>query len=75
MTEQQNKSFTRNLSLIAGEVVSVMELASLVYVFGTELGVLRIFAKYNSNGAVHNPKCRIGYSLGHGSWYFSINRG
>lgn len=63
----------RDLSAIAKEAVKVEQISAAIYAFGSELATLRIFAKYNSNGAVHNAKVRCGYSENmHKCFYFVI---
>lgn len=52
---------------VTGEVIS-----GAMYVYGSELACLRIFAKYNSNGAIHNPKVRVGFSTNLNKWYVSL---
>jgi hypothetical protein len=56
----------------AGEEVSVEKIGTATYVFGSELACLRIFAKYQTNGAIHNSKARVGFSKEFASWYFSL---
>jgi len=72
-TENQLARTSRDFSSIAKEEVTVEQIGSGLYGFGSELATLRLFAKYNSNGAIHNAKCRVGYSENLGKFYFSID--
>jgi hypothetical protein len=56
-----------------GESVKIEEIGGTLYVFGSELATLRIFAKYLANGSVQNPKARVGYSQNLQSNYFSLD--
>lgn len=62
----------RDLTAIAKEAVKVEQIGAAIYALGSELATLRIFAKYNSNGAIHNSKVRYGYSENRKSFYFVI---
>jgi hypothetical protein len=76
MTPAQVKRTAEYLSKVAQERIrTIEEIDGVMYVFGSELGCLRIFAHHNANGAVPNPKARIGYSANLVSWYFSLNLG
>lgn len=68
----QIASTARDLSKIAKEPVEVQQLGSAIYAYGSELATLRIFAKYNSNGAIYNKKVRCGYSENQNKFYFVI---
>ena len=57
-----------------GEPVTLEDMKGVLYVFGSELACLRIFAHYQSNGAIHNPYVRTGYSPTHQSCYCAIER-
>lgn len=59
-------------SYAEGLPVTVEQITFCLYVFGSELAVLRIFARYNANGAVHNPKARVGYSTNRKTFYLSL---
>jgi len=59
----------------AKEPISVQEIGGAFYGFGSELAVLRLFAKYQSNGKYHNPKATIGYSEPRKSHYFCLDMG
>lgn len=72
MTEQQKQRTVAMMSEIAGESVTVEKVTTNLYVHGSELACLRIFAKYNANGAAPNPKARVGYSKNLGTHYFSL---
>ncbi len=72
ITTAQLDRTARDLSLIAKEQVAVEQISGALYAFGSELAVLRIFAKYNANGAVHNPNCRIGFSQNMQMHFFSL---
>lgn len=54
------------------EPVRVEQITASLYVFGSELACLRIFAKYNARGAAHCPKARVGYSTNMLSWFFVL---
>lgn len=62
----------KTMTEFAGEPVTVAFTGSVLYGFASELGCLRIFAKYHGNGATPNPKVRVGYSENLGTWYVSI---
>jgi hypothetical protein len=62
----------RDMSEYAGEAVQIDTTPANIYAFASELGALRIFAKYRANGAVENSKVRVGYSESRGSWYASL---
>lgn len=66
-------SFIKSTSKIAKENVEAEQICSTLYVYGSELGTLRIFAYYNSNGAIHNKKVRVGYSKNLNKFYVSID--
>ena len=74
MTEQQDNRTTKMMTEYAGEPITCEQIASALYVFGSELAVLRIFAKYNTNGAYPNPKARVLFSENRQSWAFSLER-
>lgn len=61
------------MSDIAKEPVTVEMVKGVTYGFGSELACLRIFAKYNTNGAAPDPKVRVGYSVNLASWFVSID--
>jgi len=71
-TSAQLARLERDLSKMAGEAVKVEQTSDAYYAFGSELATLRIFAKYNSFGAIHNSKVRCGYSENLKSFYFVI---
>lgn len=73
MTTDQQDRTAKMFADMAGEPVTVELVNGAVYGFSSELGCLRIFAKYNSNGSVHNPNVRVGYSDNLQSWYVSLN--
>ncbi len=58
---------------MAGEPVEAENVKGTIYVFGSELATLRIFAKYQANGSVHNPKARVGHSANLGKFYFALD--
>lgn len=78
MTEDQQKETLEKRTLATmkeyagGEEVTIRMINSTLYVFGSELACLRIFAKYNSNGSIHNQKVRIGFSEPYKSDYISL---
>lgn len=73
VTAAQFTRTTRQMSDIAKEPVELEQIGSGLYAFGSELATLRIFAKYNSNGTIHNAGCRCGYSENLGKFYFVID--
>lgn len=74
LTHAEKEQKTLKLfELYAQEKLTVELLGDTYYAFGSELACLRLFAKYNTNGASHNPKARVGYSQPKGSWYFSLD--
>lgn len=72
-TAQAQRTAAMMKEYAKGEEVTIEKIKSILYVFGSELATLRIFAKYQSNGAVHNPKARVGYSENLKRHYFSID--
>ena len=56
----------------AKELIEVQELGGAYYGFGSELAVLRIFAKYQTNGKYHNSRATVGYSESNQSHYFCL---
>lgn len=74
MTTQQERMFAQMLRQYAKEPVSVEEIGGAYYCFGSELACLRVFAKYQSNGAIHNDKVRVGFSGPRCTYYVSIEK-
>jgi hypothetical protein len=72
-TTQSLDRLQRDLTEIAKEPVEVEQITSSIYAFGSELAMLRLFAKYNANGAIHNAKVRFGYSENMKSFFFAID--
>lgn len=72
MTAQQEARVTKEWSRYAKEPVRVERVGSAIYGFGSELAVLRLFAKFSANGAVHCKHSRVGFSSNLDSWYFSL---
>jgi hypothetical protein len=73
MTPAQHARTAQMLTEFAGEPVEVEQIKGTIYGFASELGCLRIFAKYNSNGAVHNKKIRVGFSSNLNRWFASLD--
>lgn len=71
-TTKQMERTARDFSAMAKEPISAEQIKGIVYGFGSELGTLRIFAKYNTNGSYPNPRVRVGYSENMKTHYFSI---
>lgn len=67
------KRLERSMTAMAKESVEVEQISDSVYVWGSELATLRIFAAYQSNGAIHNPKARVGYSKNLSKFYFVLD--
>ena len=61
-------------SHIAGEAIEVEPIKGVVYGFGSELGVLRLFAEYNCRGNSPVKNVRVGFSENLGKWFFSLER-
>ena len=74
MTTSQAQRTEAMMKEYAGEDVYLGEIDSTLYVFGSELATLRIFAKYNANGSAHNLATRVGFSKNMDSFYFSLER-
>jgi hypothetical protein len=72
-TENQLDRLANDLGRVAKEPVTVEQISGAIYAFGSELATLRIFAKYNANGANPNTKCRVGHSVNLGKFFFSID--
>ena len=70
MARKTDQDYFNNM---AGEPVQLENVSGMLYVFGSELATLRIFAEYQSNGSVHNPKARVGYSVNLKLHYFSLD--
>jgi hypothetical protein len=73
MTDDQQKRIIAMMKEFAGEDITVEQITSCLYTFGSELACLRIFAKYNANGTVHNKNARVGYSDNLKTWYFALD--
>lgn len=73
MTTAQAQRTEKMMAEFAKEPVVIEEIKSTLYVYGSELACLRIFAKYNSNGAAPNKKARVGYSENLKSFYCSLD--
>lgn len=71
-TQQDNRTRKMMTEYAGGKPVTCEQINSTLYVFGSELAVLRIFAKYNTNGAYLNPKARVLFSENRNSWAFSL---
>ena len=72
MTEQQQRRFTAELSGYAGEDLRTEKINTTLYAYGSEIAILRLFAKYLSNGLVASDKYRIGYSPVEKAYFFAI---
>lgn len=66
------KRLERSMNAMAKEAVEVEQVGDVIYVWGSELATLRIFATYQTNGAYHNPKARVGYSKNLSKFYFVL---
>ena len=75
MTIEQKDRLKRTFERMAGEKITLDQTPSSIYAYGSELACLRIFAKYQANGASHNPNVRVGKSVNLNAWYCSINLG
>lgn len=64
LTAQQIARVTKDYSKIAGETVTVNQIASGLYVYASELGTLRLFRKM--------PNMRQGYSENLKVFYFCV---
>jgi len=73
MTDAQAARTTRMFAEIAREPVEMEKIRGTYYALGSELACLRIFAKYQANGTVHNPKARVGYSANKQRWFFALD--
>ena len=76
LTDNLKDRFANDLSLIAKEEIDpsdVEQMGSTLYVFASELATLRIFAKYQTNGKIHNPKARVGFSKNTNTFYFALD--
>lgn len=71
MTDHYKNESAKKFKKICKEDVTVDQIASTIYVYGSELAVLRLFAKYNTNGKIYNSKVQVGIHC-NGSHYFSI---
>ena len=53
------------------EPITVEDIKGCLYVFGSELACLRIFAHYQKTP---NPRARVDYSVNLSTWFFSLDR-
>ena len=65
--------WNNDLNAMAKETVTVAAVGNMLYAFGSELAILRIFATYQSRGAVHNPRVRMSYNPSATSWVLALN--
>lgn len=72
MTTAQLQKTEKMMSEIAKESVTVENICGCIYVYGSELAVLRIFAKYQANGKQPNSKALVGYSDNKQTHYFVL---
>ena len=72
MTTAQIERVAKDMTDYAKEPVRVEQITSCLYVFGSELATLRIFAHYLASGSVSNPNCRVGFSKNLNKHYFSL---
>lgn len=72
MTSQQEERIKSMMREIAQEEVTIEGVRDCIYTYGSELACLRIFAKYNTNGAYPNRNARVGYSENLKTWYFCL---
>jgi hypothetical protein len=63
------------MSGYAGEAVRVTRTPGHLYVYGSDVAVLRIFAHYNMNGMRYNPRVRIHRNREDGTRYLVIKLG
>lgn len=75
LTESQEKRLLRQFFDMSGETVQVSQIKGTLYVYGSELACLRIFAVYNGkgNGALANKNTRVKYSENLKTWFFSLD--
>jgi hypothetical protein len=73
MTANQEARILATMKEFAGEDMTIELITSCLYAFGSELACLRIFAKYNANGATFNQNVRVGYSKNLETWYFALD--
>ncbi len=72
-TETQLQRLADSWSAYAGEPVTMDETPNMIYGFASELGALRIFAKYQANGESHNPRVRV-HQHGERGWFVSLRK-
>jgi hypothetical protein len=70
MTANTLAQFAKEYSGYAKEPVTLEYIKGTLYVFGSELAVLRLFHKFNS--AAHVKDSRAGFSVNLQKWYFSL---
>lgn len=73
MTTAQAQRTEKMMAEFAKEAVKIEKIKGNLYVYGSELACLRIFAKYNSNGSHPCKKVQVGYSENLKSFYFSLD--
>lgn len=76
LTDNLKQRFARDMSEIAKETIDssdIDQMGSTIYVFASELATLRIFAKYQTNGKIYNPKARVGLSKNTNTFYFALD--
>lgn len=72
MTPEQEQRIKAMMRETAKEEVTVQQVCDCLYTYGSELACLRIFAKYNTNGAYPNRNARVGFSENLKTWYFCL---
>jgi hypothetical protein len=72
-TPNYTKLAETTMRVAAKEKVTCEKIKGTLYVYGSELACLRIFAKFNGNGAFHNTAIRYGYSHNLKTHYFSLD--
>ena len=72
LTIAQQFRLHQDWTRMVGEPVMVEDVKGMIYAFGSELAVLRLFHRHMSINP--SKKYRAGYSENKDSWYFSLDR-
>lgn len=73
LTPNQLERTARDMVSYCKEAVVVEQAGNMLYVFASELAVLRIFSHYLANGAVASDKYRVGFHHESKRHYFSFS--
>ncbi len=73
ITKEQMQRIKSDMKMIAkSNTINVRVIKQVIYVFGSELEVLRLFAHYLANGAIASTKFKVDYSKDYESHFFTF---